>query len=102
MKIKEQHTKLLGNTESSTKRKVNCTKSLHKEIGEMKFDWNISPYCITPLKFNDSKYNWEKVKMHLLGHPNYSQKIYDLEQQITEIFSRKLPKITGMDVINSR
>ena len=37
--------------------------------------------------------------MHLLGHPNSSQMIYDLQQEVMETFSKKLPEITGMDVI---
>ena len=37
--------------------------------------------------------------MHLLGHPNSSQMIYDLQQEVMETFSKKLLEITGMDVI---
>lgn len=52
---------------------------------QMKCDWNVvTSYCIKPLKFKDSKYDWEKVKMHLLDHPNCSQMIYDLQQEIIE------------------
>lgn len=37
--------------------------------------------------------------MHSLDHPNSSQMIYDLQQEIIETFSKKLPEITGMDVM---
>lgn len=50
-----------------------------------------------PLRFNESKYNWEKVKMRLLGHPKSSQVIHGLQQEIIETFSKKLPDVTGMD-----
>ena len=53
-----------------------------------------------PSRFNDSKYDWEKLILRLLGHPNSSQMSYDLQQETLEAFSTKLPKITGMDIID--
>lgn len=58
----------------------------------IKCDWNIVTYCITPLRFKDSKYDWEKGKIHSLGHPNSSQMIYDLQQEIIETFSKNCLK----------
>jgi hypothetical protein len=40
--------------------------------------------------------------MHLLGHPNSSQTIYDLQQEIEEIFTKRLlSDMTGIDVRES-
>lgn len=39
--------------------------------------------------------------MHLLGHLNSSQMIYDLQQVINETFSKRLPDVTGMDTMES-
>lgn len=60
-------------------------ETLKKQI-KLKCDWNISSYCIAPLKFNESKYDWEKVKIHLLGCPNSSQMADDLQQEIKDTF----------------
>jgi hypothetical protein len=65
---------------------------------KLKYDWNVTFYCIRPLRFNESKYDWKKVKMYLLGHPNCSQMIYVLQQEIIETFSEKMPDVTGNDV----
>lgn len=43
-----------------------------KEQIKLKCDWNVTSYFIALLKFNESKYDWEKVKMYLMGHPNSS------------------------------
>ena len=53
---------------------------------KLKCDWNVTTFCITSLKVNESKYNWEKVKKNL-SYPNSSQIIYDLQLEITETFS---------------
>lgn len=67
---------------------------------QMKCDGNdATSYCIMPLRFKDSKYDWEKAKMHSLYLPNASQMIYDLQQEIIETFSKKLPELTGMGVV---
>lgn len=39
--------------------------------------------------------------MHLMGHPNSSQIIYDLQQEIKETLSKRSPDTTGMAVIES-
>ena len=69
--------------------------------GQMKLKcyWNVTFYCITPLRFNGSKYDWEKLMLCLSGHPNSSQMSYDLQQETIEAFSEKLPNTMGMDVI---
>ena len=55
---------------------------LLREQMKWKCDWNVNSYCITCLRLNNSKYHRENVKVHLLGHPNSSQMIYDLQQEI--------------------
>lgn len=65
---------------------------------QMRCDWNVVTCCITPLRFSGRKCDWEKDKMHSLGRLTSSQMIYDLQQETTETFSKKLPEITGMAV----
>ena len=61
-----------------------------KEQMKLKCGRNVSSYCTTLLRFNESKYDWDKVKMHLMGHPNSSQMVYDLQKEIRETFTKKL------------
>lgn len=73
---------------------------LKKQI-KLKCDWKVSSYSITPLILNESKYDWEKANMHLMGHPNSSQMIYNLQQEIKETFTKGSPDRAGTDVIES-
>lgn len=73
---------------------------LKKQI-KIKRARNVSSYCITPLILNESKYDWEKANTHLMGHPNSSQMIYDLQQEIKETFTKGSPDMAGTDVIES-
>ena len=34
----------------------------------LKSDWNITTFCVTPQKYNQSKHIWENVRRHLQGH----------------------------------
>ena len=31
----------------------------------LKCDWNSTQFCVTPVQFNNSVYNWEQIKFHL-------------------------------------
>lgn len=31
----------------------------------LKCDWNSTQFCVTPVHFNHSAYNWEQIKFHL-------------------------------------
>ena len=45
---------------------------LQKQI-ILKCDWNSTQFCITPVQFNYSAYNWEQIKFHLQNiHDNAS------------------------------
>lgn len=39
--------------------------------------------------------------MHLMCHPNSSRMIYDLQQEIKEIFSKMFTDMTGIDFMES-
>ena len=30
----------------------------------LKYDWNSSQFCVTPVHFNNSAYSWEQIKFH--------------------------------------
>lgn len=55
---------------------------------KLKRCWNVTSYCITPLRSNDNNYDRQKLILHLLGHPNSSQMSYDLQQETIETFSK--------------
>ena len=39
----------------------------------LKCDWNSTQFCVTPVQFNNSAYNWEQIKFHLQNiHDNAS------------------------------
>lgn len=39
--------------------------------------------------------------MYLMGHSNSSQMLYDLQQDITETFTKRSPDTTGLDTTES-
>ena len=32
---------------------------------QLKCDWNVTSYCVTPCKYNSSETSWERIKRHL-------------------------------------
>ena len=63
--------------------------SLQKQI-PLKCDRNIASFCVTPHKYNESSFQWDKVKQHLLNQGNLSLDSNNLQQEIMETFSQKL------------
>ena len=63
--------------------------SLQKQI-RLKCDWNITSFCVTPHKYNESSFHWDKVKQHILNQGNLSLDINNLQQEIMDTFSQKL------------
>lgn len=39
-------------------------ESLREQM-KLKYDWTDITYCIMPLRLNDNKYGWKKLKMNL-------------------------------------
>lgn len=39
--------------------------------------------------------------MYLLGYPNFFQMVHDLQQEIKKRFTKNLPDMTGMNVMES-
>ena len=51
---------------------------LQKQV-MLKCDWNSAQFCITPVQFNYSAYNWEQIKFHLQDlHDNASLSVLKL------------------------
>ena len=46
-------------------------------------------FCVTPVHFNHSTYNWEQIKFRL--HDNASLNVQLLQKEIFETFSKCLP-----------
>ena len=58
----------------------------------LKCDWNSTQFCVTPVQFNHSAYNWEQIKFHLQNmHDNASLNVQLLQKEIFETFSKSLP-----------
>ena len=48
----------------------------------LKCDWNSTQFCITPVRFNYSAYNWEQIKFHLQDkHDNASLNVQLLKKK---------------------
>ena len=63
-------------------------------------DWNSTQFCITPVRFNHSAYNWEKIKFHLEDiHNNASLKVQLLQKKIFETFSKSLPSSNNLETL---
>ena len=49
----------------------------------LKCDWISTQFCVTPVHFNNSAYNWEQIKFHLESiHDNASLKVQLLLEEI--------------------
>ena len=64
----------------------------------LKWDWNSTQFCVTPVPFNNSTYNWEQIKFHLQNtHDNASLNVKLLQKEIFETFSKNLPSSTNLE-----
>ena len=61
-------------------------------------DWNSTQFCITPVWFNHSAYNWEQIKFHLQEiHNNASISVQLLQKEILETFSKSLHSSNNLE-----
>ena len=66
----------------------------------LKCDWNSTQFCVTPVHFNNSAYNWEQIKFHLQNiHDNASLNVQLLQKEIFETFSHSLPSSTNLETL---
>ena len=66
----------------------------------LKYDWNSTQFCITPVQFNYSAHNWEQIKFHLQDlHDNASLNVQLLQKEIFETFSKSLPSSNSLDTL---
>ena len=66
----------------------------------LKCDWNSTQFCVTPVQFNNSTYNWEQIKFHLHNiHDNASLNVQLLQKEIFETFSKNLPSSTNLETL---
>ena len=66
----------------------------------LKCDWNSTQFCVTPVQFNNSAYNWEQIKFHLQNiHDNASLNVQLLQKEIFESFSKNLPSSTNLKTL---
>ena len=66
----------------------------------LKCDWNSTQFCVTPVQFNHSAYNWEQIKFPLQNiHDNASLNVQLLQKEIFETFSKRLPSSTNLETL---
>ena len=57
-------------------------------------------FCVTPVHFNHSAYNWEQITFHLQNiHDNASLNVQLLQKEIFETFSKRLPSSTNLGTL---
>lgn len=61
-------------------------------------DWNITRYCITPLKWNQMHFAWGTVRKHLLINGNIAGKIAELQKEIDVTYAKNLEVLTSADI----
>ena len=49
--------------------------SMQKQLS-LRYDWNVTQFCVTPVIWNVTQSPWENVKKHLLNHKNVSVDIF--------------------------
>ena len=60
----------------------------------LKCNWNATQFCVTPVHFNNSAYNWEQIKFHL-------QNIRDNASLNVQLLNN-LPSSTSMETLAKR
>ena len=66
----------------------------------LKCDWNSTQFCVTPVQFNHSAYNWEQIKFHLQNiHDNASLNVQLLQKKIFKTFSKNLPSSPNLETL---
>ena len=66
----------------------------------LKCDWNSTQFCITPVQFNYSAYNWEQIKFHLQDiHDNAFLNAQLLQKDIFGTFSKSLPSSNNLETL---
>ena len=66
----------------------------------LKCDLNSTQFCITPVQFNYSAYNWEQIKFHLQDiHDNAFLNVQLLQKEILETFSKSLPSSNNLETL---
>ncbi|XP_036083677.1 endogenous retrovirus group K member 7 Env polyprotein-like [Rousettus aegyptiacus] len=73
--------------------------SLQKRV-QLKCDWNTT-FCITPVLYNESMFEWDKVRQHILGYGYASGLITDLQTHIADTFQKQLPELQEIAVLQS-
>ena len=59
----------------------------------LKCDWNSTQFCVTPVHFNNSAYNWEQIKFHLQNiHDVRKYSSFILLQVVDQFFRDHLLK----------
>ena len=57
-------------------------------------------FCVTPVHFNHSAYNWEQITFHLQNiHDNASLNVQLLQKEIFETFSKRLPSSADLETL---
>ena len=69
----------------------------------LKCDWNSTQFCVTPVQFNHSAYNWEQIKFHLQNiHDNASLNVQLLQKEIFKTFSKNLASFTNLKTLTEQ
>ena len=66
----------------------------------LKCYWNISSFCVTPHKYNQSAYTWDQLSKHLRGHVrnNLSLEISQLQATISNMENVHLQLLPETDL----
>ena len=77
--------------------------SIHGLFQARVLEWGaiaFSKFCVTPVQFNHSAYNWEQIKFHLQNiHDNASQNVQLLQKKIFKTFSKNLPSSPNLETL---
>ena len=80
-------------TDEDIQDEIQELKTAIKQVGDqftdvrkqviLKCDWNSTQFCVIPVQFNNSAYNWEQIKFHLQSiHDNASLNVQLLKKNL--------------------
>ena len=69
---------------------------------QLKCDWNVTSYFVTPYEYNSSEISWEQIKRHLRGHSDeWTLDIKKLQTRVLSIQKASLQNIPNKEVLGN-
>ena len=70
-------------------------KLLAYKDNSLRWNWNVTQFCVIPVCQNETLFPWDKVRKHLLNYGKMTQEIMKLQSDINHTFAEQLHGLSG-------